>query len=91
MRDDGGFCDDFVFVEKAWHGIGDGGNEAARVKVEVPLRARGVEVDDDFRIGQVQLCEGDVGAVGVGAGMVGVDGDLGRKRAWVCGGGGVGG
>ena len=29
-------------------------------------------------------------AVSEGAGMVGVDGDLGRKRAWVCGGGGVG-
>ena len=32
-----------------------------------------------------------MGAVGEGAGMICVDGDLGGKRAWVCGGAGMGG
>jgi hypothetical protein len=49
------------------------------------------EVDDDFGVGQVQFRQGDVCAVGVGAAMVGVDGDFGRHWAWVCGGVGGGG
>ena len=51
LRDDGGFSDDFVFIEEARDGVGDGWNEAAGVEVEVPLRAGGVEVDNDFRVG----------------------------------------
>jgi len=83
--------DDFILVEEARHVVGDGGDEAARVQVKVPLRARGGEVDNYFLVGQVQFGEGDVGAVGEWAAVVGVDGDFGWERAWVCGGGGVGG
>jgi len=50
---DGGLGDDFILVEQAWHGVCNGGHEAARVEVEVPLRARGGEVDDDFLVGQI--------------------------------------
>lgn len=43
--------------------VGEGGNEAARVNLEVGLGARGVEVDDLLLEGEAELGEGDVGAV----------------------------
>jgi len=48
LRDDGGFGEGFRFVEDAREGVFDRGDEAAGVDVEVPLRAGGVEVDEDF-------------------------------------------
>ena len=70
--DDGGLGDDFV-VEDA---VGDfqAGDEAARVDFEVPGLAGAVERDDDFFVGDVEGAEGDLGTVGPGTKVVGVEG-----------------
>lgn len=54
-----------------------------RVDFKVPWLSRLLEVDDDFFIGEVELFEGDVGAVGVGAEVVGVEGYFGRHTGAV--------
>jgi len=79
LGDNAGFKDEFV-VEEAGDGVGDRGHEAAGVEVQVPLRAGLAEVDNDLFVRQVQLCEGNMGAVCVGTAVVGVDCDF--RRCW---------
>ena len=64
-------------TRSAYDGVLDYRDETARFDVEVPLGPRGFEVDDDFFVGEVQLVEVDVGALGEGAAVVGVEGYLG--------------
>ena len=70
--DDGGLGDDFVFEDP----VGDfqAGDEPPRVDLEVPGFAGAVERDDDFFVGDVEGAEGDLGAVGPGAEVVGIEG-----------------
>lgn len=70
LRYDGALWDDLAVVV-------DGGYEAARVDLQVPLVAGAVQVDDDLFVFQAGLAEGDVGAVGPGTAVVGVEGDFG--------------
>ena len=69
--DDGGLGDDFVVEDP----VGDfqAGDEAARVDLEVPGFAGAVERDDDFFVGDVEGAEGDLGTVGPGAEVVGIE------------------
>jgi hypothetical protein len=47
-----------------------------RVNLEIPWLARLVEVNDDLFVLETELLEGDVGAVGPGAEVVGIEDDL---------------
>ena len=72
LRHDTALGDD-LFVHDTGDGVLDRRHYSARVDVvEIPLWARGLEVDEDFLEGEVELIEGDVGAVGEGAAMVGL-------------------
>ena len=46
------------------------------VDFEVPFLARTVKVDDYLFVGEIELFEGDMGTVGPGTGMVGVEDDF---------------
>lgn len=68
--DYGGLGDDVVVVFDARY-------ETAGVDFKVPWFARCVEVDDYFVIGETEFFNYDVGAVGPGAAVIGVEGDFG--------------
>lgn len=57
--------------------IEGGGWTTYWVHFEVPVFTRLLEVDDDFFIGKLEFLEGDVSAVGIWAGVVCVENDLG--------------
>lgn len=72
LRYDGGFCYDFIGVD-AFDGDFETGDETSWVYVfEVPVWTRSIQVDEDFLEGDLEFREDDVGAVGVGAAVVGV-------------------
>ena len=67
---DAGFGNDLAVVD-------DGRDETARVDGEVVRVSGDGEVDDLFCKRETEFCEGNMGAVGPGAAMVGVEGDRG--------------
>ena len=72
LGDDGALGDDGFFL--AGRCVFDGGHEAAGVDVEVPCRTGNGEVDDYLLVGEFELVESDVGAMGEGAAVIGIEG-----------------
>lgn len=83
LGDDAGFSDDGSVV-------GEGGDEAAGVDLEVFGCAGDGEVDYLLCEGKAEFCEGDVGTVSPGAAVVGVEDDAGsagrthREVSFAC-------
>ena len=70
MSDNRGFGDDGSVIR-------DGGDETAGVDSEVFRRSGHGEVDDFFFEGETEGREGDVGSVGPGTVVVGIENNLG--------------
>ena len=70
--DDRGLGHDLIFEDAVTDF--DAGHETAGIDLEVPGFAGAIERDDDFFVGDVESAKGDVGTVGPGTGVVGVEG-----------------
>lgn len=67
-----------------------GGEDAHRVDLQVPVRARSIQVNNDFFVGKIEFFQDDVSALSPRTAVVGVQGYL-RRDTVGCGCGAISG